>query len=117
MESPWLIHRHSASPSLHARNGSISPSLIPEALKQSPEQQPQSSSGAMQASIPEIQLPPSSKRAPSAPVPVGPPLPPSEGPAQLLSNEYTINADEEYSRDEELLNQFINRQKPRLSYR
>jgi hypothetical protein len=61
----------------------------------------------MQVSIPEMQLPPSSQRAVSAPVPVGPPPSPSEGSAQLLSNESTINADEEYSRDEELLNQFI----------
>lgn len=105
-----MTHRRSASPvspSLRARDGCISPSLLPEALRQSPEQQSQSSSEAMQVSIPEMQLPPSSQRAVSAPVPVGPPPSPSEGSAQLLSNESTINADEEYSRDEELLNQFI----------
>ena len=105
-----MTHRRSASPvspSLQARDGSISPSLLPEALRQSPEQQPQSSPEAMQVSMPEIQLPPSSHRSSSAPVPVGPPPSPSEGSARLLSSESTINADEEYSRDEELLNQFI----------
>jgi hypothetical protein len=95
------------SPSLRARNGAISPSLLPEALRQSPEQQSARVPDEAHVSVPEMQLPPSAQRVSAAPVPVGPPPPPSEGPTQLLSNQSSINADEEYSRDEDMLNQFI----------
>lgn len=64
----------------------------------------------MELSVPEMKLEVHvNKRSSSAPVPVGPPPPslPSDGVSPLLSNESSINADEEYSHDEVMLNEFI----------
>lgn len=110
MESPSLDHRSSSSPSLRRIDECSSPSLLPEALHKSPVG-PESSIVSMPAdvpNVPDLQLPVATLRnTERAPVPEGPATSMTdEGVPRLLSDVAGINVDEEYSRDERLLNEF-----------
>jgi hypothetical protein len=87
-----------------------SPSLLPEALQQSPVAPAATATGvsADVPNIPDLQLPvATSRQVESAPVPEGPVSASTEsGVRNLLSDVAGINSDEEYSRDERLLNEF-----------
>lgn len=79
----------------------MSPSMLPEELQESPQAGP---SDEMQVEVPEIKLPPPAKSVPSAPVPEGPTERTGNG---LLSNVAGIDFDEQFSKDEQLLNEFV----------
>jgi len=87
-----------------------SPSLLPEALQQSPVAPAAAATGASAgvSNVPDLQLPAAaSRQVEAAPVPEGPVSASTEtGVRNLLSDAFGINADEEYSRDERLLNEF-----------
>ena len=90
----------------------MSPCLLPEALQQSPEMHPTSRTGGVSITdvdMPDLRLPEATARtAHTAPVPEAPPPLAAPGSVQpLLSDSTGIDADEEYSNDEKLLNDFI----------
>ena len=100
------------SPSLMPENRSVSPCLLPDALQQSLDMQSASRGNGVSITdvdMPDIRLPEAAGRtAQNAPVAEAPPPLAASGSAQpLLSNSTGINADEEYSTDEKLLNDFI----------
>lgn len=113
MQSPSLMRAGSpVSPSLLHQGRSVSPCLLPEALQRSPDMQPSSNANGVSLAdvdMPEIRLPePAARTVSRAPVPEGPPpLAPTGGSRSLLSDTSGIDAYEEYSRDEKLLNEFI----------
>ena len=82
----------------------VSPSLLPEDLRQSPTNEP---TQAPMEVVPEINLPVPSKPVASAEVPEGPSSSTQSGPPSLLSSCAGIDADEEYSKDERMLNEFV----------
>lgn len=101
--SPSLV-----SPKRAAVGQSMSPSFVREALEESPVAKPSDS----HALPDEMHLPPPARKEPRAPVPDAPPRvfrpdDASDEPAPLLSSATGIDADEEYSNDERLLNEFI----------
>lgn len=100
------------SPSLMPENRSVSPCLLPEALQQSPEMQAMGRGNGVSIAdveMPDIRLPEAARRTVQTnPVPEAPPPLAAPGSSQpLLSNSAGIDADEEYSNDEKLLNDFI----------
>ena len=110
MDSPSLNPASPSSPSLRRMDDGGSPSLLPEALQQSPVAPAAAATGASGdvPNIPDLQLPAAtSRQVEPAPVPEGPASTAAEsGVRNLLSDVSGINADEEYSRDERLLNEF-----------
>lgn len=82
-------------------SGSMSPSMLPEELQESPQARP---SNKMQVEVPEITLPHPAKKASRASVPEGPTARTDNG---LLSDVAGIDIDEQFSKDEQLLNDFV----------
>ena len=82
-------------------SGELSPSMLPEDLQESPHAAP---AEPMQVEIPEVKLPQVAKPTPSASVPSGPTARTGNG---LLSGVAGIDFDEQFTKDEELLNDFV----------
>ena len=79
----------------------ISPTL---ALQQSPTQQPAT---VPMDVVPEADLPVPTRSVAAAPVPEGPERPHTNGKKPLLASVSSVDADEEYSKDEQMLNEFV----------
>lgn len=105
MQSPSLVRAGSPS-------SPVSHSPMPEALQQSPANWSAARGNGVtlaDVDMPDAQLPEAATRkGQTAPVPEGPaPLPVPGGAQPLLSSSAGVDVDEEYSRDEHLLNDFI----------